>query len=101
MSVGLAGKILLVTGAASGIGRATCLAAAEAGAAGLVAADRDEAGLAVTEKQAADLGCPIETVVADVTADDASTHIVGHVVRRFGRIDAAVNVAGIEGATAP
>lgn len=45
----LDGKILLVTGAASGVGRATCLLAADECAAGIVAADRDAARLAALE----------------------------------------------------
>jgi NAD(P)-dependent dehydrogenase (short-subunit alcohol dehydrogenase family) len=93
----LTGKIVAISGAASGIGLATAVLAARYGAAGLVLVDRDADGLASAVEQATAAGCAAEPLTADLTADDAPEQIVGRAVDRFGRLDAAVNAAAIEG----
>lgn len=90
MTVRFAGKVLLITGAASGIGAALARLAAEEGAAGLVVVDRNADGLA-----ALDLACPVLTLAGDV-ADPAfwdSAEIA--TADRFGQLDGAFAGAGI------
>lgn len=99
----LEGKVVAVTGAASGIGLATARLAAREGAAGLLLADRDETALAsaVADVEAAAGGAVVVGLTVDVTADDVSEEIVDRAVRLGGRLDAAVNCAGVEGGTLP
>ena len=90
-----AGKVALVTGAASGIGRATALAFAEAGAK-VVLADVNADGGAETQRDIEAVGGEalfVRTDVADAAQVDA---LVAQAVARFGRIDCAFNNAGIE-----
>lgn len=90
----LAGKVVLVTGAASGIGRAAALAFAADGAR-LALADRDTAGLEATASL-----LPREKLLAqacDITDAQAIRGLVSATVTRFGRLDGAFNNAGIEG----
>jgi NAD(P)-dependent dehydrogenase (short-subunit alcohol dehydrogenase family) len=84
----LKGKVALITGAASGIGRAAA-ALFHAEGAKVIAADVNEAGLAELG-EAADL-----TVRLDVTDEARWKEVVDEVVTRFGRLDVLVNSAGI------
>jgi NAD(P)-dependent dehydrogenase (short-subunit alcohol dehydrogenase family) len=93
----VAGKVALVTGGASGIGRATGLALAREGAKVLVA-DRDGSGAEALAAEIAAAGGTAQAVVADVTRADEVEAMVRVAVTRFGRLDCAVNNAGI---TAP
>ena len=96
---GLAGNAVLVTGAASGIGRASAVAFARAGAA-VALVDIDEAGLAVTADLVRSSGAEAEAIVADVADLAAVTRAVSNTVDRFGRLDAAHN-AGVAGPFLP
>ncbi|MCE7796237.1 SDR family oxidoreductase [Sphingobium sufflavum] len=89
----MTGKVAIVTGAASGLGRATALKLAEAGAK-LALVDLNEAGLAET---AALLGAGVEALIhpADLSDAAASAGVVQAAVARFGRLDALCNVAGL------
>jgi NAD(P)-dependent dehydrogenase (short-subunit alcohol dehydrogenase family) len=91
-----------ITGAASGIGRATAIAFARAGAAGVALLDLDsdmldsvqreiEMAILATDQPA----CKIVTRVLDVTDETAVTTTINHVAKSFGRIDYLVNSAGI------
>ena len=88
------GRIAIVTGATSGIGRAAALALAREGYGVVVVGRRAEALRAVTDA-IGDGGGVAEAVEADVTAAEAPGRIVGRAVDRFGGIDALVNAAGI------
>ncbi|MCY4061089.1 MAG: glucose 1-dehydrogenase [Chloroflexi bacterium] len=90
------GKVALVTGAASGIGRSSALALAEAGAAVCVS-DINGAGAEETAHRIIDMGGKAIAVSCDVTkAEDVKT-MVAATVDAFGQLDAAVNNAGIAG----
>ncbi|HEU5433963.1 MAG TPA: SDR family NAD(P)-dependent oxidoreductase [Thermomicrobiales bacterium] len=89
----LNGKVALITGAASGIGRATALLFAEEGAR-LVAVDIDEAGLRRLG-EALPAGAAAELVTADVSADADARRMIAAAVDRFGRLDVLVANAGI------
>lgn len=82
----------MVTGAASGIGRALCLELLRAGAT-VHGADRDAAGLAKLQ-QAAD-GLPLRTRVVDVSDADSVAELIDGVVRGDGRLDYLFNNAGV------
>ncbi len=93
------GKIVLITGAGSGIGRATALAFAARGAA-VVVADVNETGGQETVALVISAGGKALFIGADVSKPDEVEALVGETVRRFGRLDIAVNNAGIGGAWA-
>jgi len=88
-----AGKVAVVTGASSGIGRATALAFAREGAS-VVLVSRDQAALEAVANEA---GGPALAVAADVMAADTPARVVQAAVERFGGIDVLVNAAGIIG----
>ncbi len=90
------GKAALVTGAAAGIGRASALALARAGAA-LCASDIDGEGAQATARDIIDAGGRAISVPCDVTKADDVSAMVAAAVDAFGRLDAAVNNAGIAG----
>ncbi len=92
MSGLLDGKVALVTGAASGLGRAAALACAREGAQ-VAIADIDRAGL---EETAAGIDEAL-LIGTDVTVGSQVEAMVAAVVERWGRLDAAFNNAGIEG----
>jgi NAD(P)-dependent dehydrogenase (short-subunit alcohol dehydrogenase family) len=92
--------VVLITGALTGIGRATALAFAKEGARIVIAGRRDEAG----QNLVAELGrldAEAEYVNADVRHEDDVRHLVDKTVARFGRLDVAVNAAGTEGKPGP
>jgi NAD(P)-dependent dehydrogenase (short-subunit alcohol dehydrogenase family) len=92
----LDGKAVLITGAASGIGRATALAADDEGAQLLLADVNAEAG----ELLAQELGDETVFVACDVTREDQVEALVAKASSTFGRLDAAFNCAGILGTVA-
>jgi NAD(P)-dependent dehydrogenase (short-subunit alcohol dehydrogenase family) len=96
------GKVALVTGGASGLGRASVLEFLRQGAAGVMIADRDAASAQAVIEAAPALGVDGEVafVETDVTDPEAVGRMVAATVDRFGRLDCAVNNAGTTGATA-
>ncbi|ASL45884.1 Levodione reductase [Burkholderia sp. AD24] len=96
----LEGKVALVTGASSGIGRATALELARRGAKVVVAARRkDELDQVVQSIVAAD--GQAAALIADVSKEDDIRKLVDFTVSTFGRLDIAFNNAGTEGVFAP
>lgn len=85
---------ILVTGAASGIGKAIAKALSEAGQPKLLLVDLDKDGLA---RVAGDLSgaCEVATHVADLADPGSTGHIMNHMTGAFGRVDAVVNAAGL------
>ena len=92
-------RVALVTGAATGIGRATALAFAREGAR-LALADVDDAECAQTQRDCEALGAQVLRIRADVARTADAQQIVARTVERFGRLDCAFNNAGISGALA-
>ncbi|UUU40998.1 SDR family oxidoreductase [Streptomyces sp. NBC_00162] len=89
------GQLVLVTGAASGIGRATAFAFAEAGAR-VVAVDRDAEGAARTADMARLVGAPEAWgECADVSDEQAMEKLAAKVAAEYGIVDVLVNNAGI------
>lgn len=94
------GSVALVTGAATGIGRATALAFARAGC-HLVLADRDSGRGEAVAAEIRGLGREALFLPTDVADPDQVARLHREARARFGRLDAACNNAGIEGETAP
>ena len=88
--------VVLITGALTGVGRATALAFARDGARVVVSGRREVEGKAL-EAELRDLGAEAEFIKADVRHDDEVRELVDQTVARYGRVDAAVNNAGSEG----
>jgi NADP-dependent 3-hydroxy acid dehydrogenase YdfG len=94
MDSGLSGQIVAVTGASSGIGEATALACARAGAAVSLAARRKERIDALAERIAGDGGRAI-AVQTDVSDEAQAKSFVERTAAELGRVDVLVNNAGV------
>ncbi len=92
--------VVLITGALTGIGRATAVAFAREGAKLVVAGRHEEAGQQLAT-ELRKLGAEAEFLRADVRRDDDVRELVDRTVARFGRLDIAVNNAGSEGKPGP
>jgi NAD(P)-dependent dehydrogenase (short-subunit alcohol dehydrogenase family) len=92
--------VVLVTGALTGIGRATAMAFARQGARLVVSGRREGAGLALAAELRA-LGAQAEFLRADVRIEAEVRSLVEQTVERFGCLDVAVNNAGTEGQLGP
>jgi NAD(P)-dependent dehydrogenase (short-subunit alcohol dehydrogenase family) len=94
------GKVALITGASSGIGRTTAEVFAAKGAKVVLAARReDELGELANEIRSG--GGEATAVTTDVSSAEDVERMVAHAIDTFGRLDYAVNNAGVEGALAP
>ena len=91
---------VLITGALTGIGRATALAFAREGANVVVSGRHEQAGRQLAAELRG-LGAAAEFLLADVTDEAQVRSLVSQTVERFGRLDVAVNNAGVEGAGGP
>lgn len=96
----LDGKVALVTGAGSGIGKATALKLAREGAA-VMAMSRTREEVDATAAEIERAGGRARSAVADVTEDEAMRALVAETLGHFGRLDIVVANAGINGVWAP
>ncbi|NLO27404.1 MAG: glucose 1-dehydrogenase [Actinobacteria bacterium] len=103
MITGIEGKVAVVTGGASGIGRATALAFARKGAKLVVVTGRSVAAAEETADQIVDMGGEAVFIKCDVSDEAQVEAMVAEVVARFGRVDFAFNNAGVgpDGVTIP
>ena len=92
--------VVLITGALTGIGRATALAFANEGARVVVSGRRDDEGQKLVA-ELRKLGAEAEFLRSDVRHEEDLRSLVDKAVARFGRLDAAVNCAGTEGKPGP
>lgn len=95
LSRSIAGRTAVVTGAGSGMGRATTLLMVEEGAS-VVAVDRDGDGLAAVVEEANALAPDrVSAAVVDLTASSAAAEVVAATHAAFGPVDILVNAAGV------
>jgi len=92
--------VVLITGALTGIGRATAFAFARSGARLVVSGRRATEGAAL-EAELREAGAEAHFVLADVRRDEEVRNLVDQTVARYGRLDVAVNNAGTEGRPGP
>jgi NAD(P)-dependent dehydrogenase (short-subunit alcohol dehydrogenase family) len=95
------GKVCLVTGGGSGIGRAAARKMAAEGAAAVVIAGRREAEIESAAADCRTLGAQALAVRTDVTQEDDVARLVRTTVERYGRLDIALNNAGFQERRAP
>ena len=93
-------KVAFITGAASGIGRATAIAFAAEGAS-VAITDRSADALQAVEKTIRNAGGEVLALSCDVSAPDQVQPAIKQVVEEFGRLDVAFNNAGVENKAAP
>ena len=96
----MSNPVVVITGALTGIGRATAIAFAREGHRIVVSGRHEDKGTALAAELRA-LGTEAEFVRADVRVEGEVRNLIDRTVQRFGRIDIAVNNAGTEGELAP
>ncbi|MGZ6252852.1 MAG: SDR family NAD(P)-dependent oxidoreductase [Candidatus Binataceae bacterium] len=96
----MSNAVVLITGALTGIGRATALAFAREGASIVVSGRHDEAGPELVSALRS-LGVQAEYLPADVRREDDVRNLIEQTIARFGGLDVAVNNAGTEGKAGP
>jgi len=93
-------RVVLITGALTGIGRSTALAFAREGARIVISGRHEEEGQELV-RELRKLGAEAEFVRSDVRHEEDVRTLVDKTVARFGRLDVAVNSAGTEGKSGP
>lgn len=88
-----AGKVVLITGATSGIGMATALRFADSGAS-IAAVGRDGSALHELGERAIETGSECLAIQADLSIEGKSSEVVARAIEHFGGIDVVVNAAG-------
>jgi NAD(P)-dependent dehydrogenase (short-subunit alcohol dehydrogenase family) len=97
----MAGKVCLVTGGGSGIGRASALLMTEEGAAAVLIAGRRQSEIEATARACEDLGAESCAIRTDVTREEEVERLIATAIARFGRLDAVFNNAGFQERRAP
>jgi NAD(P)-dependent dehydrogenase (short-subunit alcohol dehydrogenase family) len=92
-------KVVLITGAASGIGRDTAVAFAEKGAT-VVVSDVQKEGLDETADLIQKDGGEVTAIITDVSKEEEVKSMIDKIVEKYGRLDAACNNAGVGGVSA-
>jgi NAD(P)-dependent dehydrogenase (short-subunit alcohol dehydrogenase family) len=95
MQVRVGDKVLLVTGATQGVGRAVALEAARSGAAAIILTDRNPQRGDEIVSEILKLGTKTAFVAADLKEQDAPARIISTAINHFGRLDGLVNAAGL------
>ncbi|MDR3500957.1 MAG: glucose 1-dehydrogenase [Legionella sp.] len=93
-------QVVLITGALAGIGKATAIAFASEGKHLIISGRRQEEGKSFARELRA-LGTEADFVLTDVRHEEEVKALVEYTVKRFGRLDVAVNNAGTEGNNLP
>jgi NAD(P)-dependent dehydrogenase (short-subunit alcohol dehydrogenase family) len=93
-------QVVLITGALTGIGRATALAFAKEGAHVVISGRREDEGSKLVA-ELRKLGAEAEFVRSDVRHEEDVRALLDKTIARFGRLDAAINCAGTEGTPGP
>jgi NAD(P)-dependent dehydrogenase (short-subunit alcohol dehydrogenase family) len=96
----LRGKVVMITGASRGLGRALALACAREGA-NLVISSRSEDSLGTVAGEAEEMGAEVLAIPADVSVRSDVERLVDESGRHFGRVDVLVNNAGLLGPRVP
>jgi NAD(P)-dependent dehydrogenase (short-subunit alcohol dehydrogenase family) len=96
----MSAPVILITGALTGIGRATAFVFAKEGATVVVSGRREAEGKAL-EAKLGSLGAEAAFIPADVRHEESVRDLIERIVGRFGRLDVAVNNAGTEGKPGP
>jgi len=97
----MTGKVCLITGGGSGIGRATALRMASEGAEAILVAGRREAEIEATAASCRELGTDAIALQTDITREAEVERLVRTAVERCGRLDVAFNNAGFQERRAP
>jgi len=92
--------VVLITGALTGIGRATAVVFAREGARVVISGRNEQEGKKL-EEELRELGAEVEFEKTDVRHDDDLRALIDKTVARFGRLDIAVNCAGTQGLPGP
>lgn len=87
-------KVILITGASSGIGKTTAILFAEKGADIAITYKNNKEGADETVAQITKLGRKVLAIKADLTKDDNAENVIEEVIKHFGKIDVLVNNAG-------
>jgi NAD(P)-dependent dehydrogenase (short-subunit alcohol dehydrogenase family) len=96
----LRGKVIVITGASRGLGRALVLACAKEGA-NLVVNSRNEDSLRPVAEEAEEAGAEVLAIPADVSVGTDVENLADGTIQRFGRVDVLVNNAGLLGPRVP
>ena len=96
----MSSPVVLITGALAGIGRASAVAFAKSGWRIVISGRSEDVGQALAA-ELGDLGAEAEFVKADVRHEEEVGNLVDRPVKRFGRLDAAINNAGVEARPSP
>ncbi len=88
------GKTALITGAASGIGKATAITFAEKGAS-VVIVDIDKEKLECTKKEVEKIGADVVSYICDISNEENVNEVANAALQKFGKIDILVNNAGV------